>query len=285
MKRFYLAILIFFALISCSQHSKYVHPVIPPSSIVKNLMSWLYYERDYMVWSADYVALDTASNLITKKKFLERLTTGEFFPVKISTSDSSLCYQLYKLEDSVGEDIRRTIKMKAQMEHQYFAMEGKPLPQFRFVDLNGNIYDTNTTKGKILVLNCWFIRCKPCKEEIPKLNQLVKQFENRKDILFVALAFDSAIDLEKFLKKTVFDYAIVPGKEDYLMNVLKIISYPTHVIVNKHGIIVKIIESSFTEFINDLNKEMGMSEEMLKQSGSLPPPPPPPSSASKPKSQ
>lgn len=217
-------------------------------------MSWLYYQRDYMVWSSNYETLDAASKAITKDEFLQQLTSGNYLPLRIQTGDSSLCYQLYKLDDSVDEEIANTIKSKAQQVYQYFKMEGHRLPGFHFVDLNGNIYDSITTKGKIVVLNCWFIHCKPCNEEMPRLNELVKQFEDRKDMVFVGLAFDEAEALKKFLKKTVFEYAIVPGKENYLMNDLRISGYPTHLIINKQGVVEKIIEGNVDEFIGELNK-------------------------------
>ena len=254
MKKLFLPLLICTAIASCSQPSKYNGPVVPPAEVTKDIMSWLYYQRDYVVWSADYETLDVSSRKIAKDEFLQQLATGGYLPLRIKTSDSSLCYQLYKLDDSVDEGIGRVIKDKAQVEYQYFKMEGKPLPGFRFVDLNGNIYDGNTTKGKTVVLNCWFIRCKPCNEEMPRLNQLVKEFENRKDIVFVGLAFDPAEDLRKFLKKTVFNYAIVPDKENYLMNDLGIVGYPTHIIINRQGVVAKVIPGSVNEFVNALDK-------------------------------
>lgn len=256
MKKQLFLILSCIVLISCSQSSNYIGPVIEPGKIAKDMMSWLYYERDYMRWSADYEALDPSLNEITKGEFLKRLTTGDYLPVKIRTRDSSLYYQLYPLDGSEDKEIGEVISNKAQLVYQYYKMEGKPLPKFHFTDLNGNVYDATTTRGKTLVVNCWFIHCKPCNEEMPRLNQLVEQFANRKDILFVGLAFDPAEDLKKFLKKTAFNYAIVPDKEDYLMNDLQISGYPTHIIINKQGLVEKVIQGDVEEFINVLDEKM-----------------------------
>ncbi|MGN6398818.1 MAG: TlpA family protein disulfide reductase, partial [Flavisolibacter sp.] len=176
--------------------------------------------------------------------------------------DSSLCYQLYKLNDSSNKEIGKAIGAKAQLEYRYFNMQGKPLPEFHFVDLDGNVYDANTTKGKILVINCWFIHCKPCNEEIPALNRLVKQLKNRKDVLFVSLAFDGAEDLKKFLKRNVFEYAIVPNKENYLMNDLRIVEYPTHLIINRQGMIKKVIEGNMNNYHNVVNFISALNEEI-----------------------
>jgi thiol-disulfide isomerase/thioredoxin len=36
----------------------------------------------------------------------------------------------------------------------------------------------------------WFVYCQKCAEELPFLNMLVKEYENRKNILFIGLALD-----------------------------------------------------------------------------------------------
>jgi thiol-disulfide isomerase/thioredoxin len=254
MKKRFLPLLVCIAFASCSSPSRHNGPVVSPAEITKELMSWLNYDRDYMVWSAACETLDPSSSSITKDEFLQQLTTGKYLPLRMQTGDSSLCYQLYKLGDSVDEDIVGTIKNKAQRVYQYYKMEGKPLAGFDFVDLNGHVYNANSTKGKVMAVNCWFIRCKPCNEEMPRLHQLVKQYGNRKDIIFPGLAFDPAADLEKFLQKTVFSYTIVPGKENYLMNELGLESYPTPIIINRQGVVEKIIPGNVNEFIDALEK-------------------------------
>jgi peroxiredoxin len=244
------------ALTSCSSTSNDSEPVVPPSAISKDFMSWLYYERDHVQWSADFKALDTAARTIDQSEFLKQLTTGNYLPVKIRTSDSSLCYQLYRPENTADQTIMETIKNKAQMVLRYLQFEGSRLPQFNFTDLNGNVYNPETTKGKIVVLNCWYIHCQACNEEMPELNKIVEKTKDRKDIVFVGLAFDKADSLRQFLAKKEFKYAVVPDKQNYLMNDLGIVYYPTHVIINRQGKIRKIIEGpSVNELIDVLNKE------------------------------
>lgn len=254
MKIRFLQILVCVVLNSCSQPTIYKGPVVDPDNIVKDIMSWLNYERAYMRWSGDYIAIDSAKNPMVKKVFLEQLITGEYFPVKISTRDSSVCYQLYKLDKSTSKEIGEIIRNKALIEYGYYKMEGKPLPLFDFVDLDGNEYNVNTTNGKLLLIKCWFIRCKPCVAEMPKLNQLVSQFENKKDVLFVSLAFDQAKELKTFLEKTAFKYKVVPGKEKYLMDDLNINLYPTHLLIGRNGRIMKV-SNDLDQIISIFKKE------------------------------
>lgn len=235
-----------------SQSSNSLLEVVPPSIIVKDMMSWLYYQRDHLVWSADYISYNTSMRIIPKNEFLDSLCTGKYLPLQIETGDNSKCYQLYKMDQSVDKDIVSTIINMAQVQLRYYKWEKLLLPDLNFTDLNGNVYNRETTKDKVIVLNCWFVHCKPCVAEIPSLNQLVKKYKNRKDILFLALTFDSAENIIHFLKQTTFNYAIVPDKEDYLTTRLNIVGYPTQIVVNRQGRIVKIIESNKINELTDI---------------------------------
>jgi peroxiredoxin len=109
--------------------------------------------------------------------------------------------------------------------------------------LEGRIYNHETTNGKIVVLKFWFIGCAPCVKEMPALNKLVNQYKNREDIVFVSLAFDKKEDLKKFLANKTFNYAVVPDEKDYLIKDLEVVSFPTHVVINKKGVVVKVVDS------------------------------------------
>lgn len=79
MKKYLVLFFISLSFISYSQTSV-INPVVPPAEIVKDLMSWLYYQRDHLIWSADYVTLDTGQSKISRQRFLESLTTGHYLP-------------------------------------------------------------------------------------------------------------------------------------------------------------------------------------------------------------
>jgi thiol-disulfide isomerase/thioredoxin len=105
--------------------------------------------------------------------------------------------------------------------------------------MEGKTYNKQTTKGKILVLKCWFIDCRPCIAEMPALNELKQQYKNRNDILFVSICWDSKKDVEAFLKKPTFNYAVVPDQYKFLTEGLQLNGYPTHFVINKQGFITK----------------------------------------------
>jgi peroxiredoxin len=228
---------------SCTDEKKYGEPVVKPESIFKSMMNYLVYNDRFIKLWDDFTPLDESEAVITKEAFLQQLNTGEYLPLKLSSSDSSDYYQLYKIPTTADREICSVVKKYAEIDLDFFRMEGKLLPEFNFKDLNGRVYSKESINGKTLVLKCWFINCVPCVKEMPELNQLVKQYSSRNDLLFVSLAFDSPDKLKTFLTKTKFDYAVVADQEDYIENKLKITGYPTHLVVDGDGKILKAVNS------------------------------------------
>lgn len=109
-------------------------------------------------------------------------------------------------------------------------------PSIKLTSLDGQHFDLNALEGKIVVINLWFIGCSPCRKEIPKLNELVKEFSG-KPVVFLAPSFDSAETLRDFLKKSVFDYQIVADAEEIIKGVFNAFSFPTHIVINQNGLI------------------------------------------------
>lgn len=118
-------------------------------------------------------------------------------------------------------------------------LEGKILPDFHLSTINRKSISSESIRGKVLVINLWFIACTPCIVEIPILNKVVKEYAG-KNIEFMAVTFDKKKDVEKFLKNQPFNYRHVTDAMDYIKS-LKINTFPTHLVVDKKGIILKVL--------------------------------------------
>ncbi len=227
---------------SHAQYSKNYSPKIEPKILLKNFQHWWNYTYNFVKLSSDFKAISAESKIISKELFLKSLSTGNYISLVLSSEKSQELYKLYKLKPSDNADIISAMKQLGQTEYERFKREGTEIPKFNFTDLNGKIYNNENTKGKTLVLKCWFIHCASCVAEMPALNQLVAKYKNRKDVLFVSLAYDSETQLREFLRKKIFDYAVVAVKQSYIENQLNVSAYPTHFIINKEGIIKKIVD-------------------------------------------
>lgn len=226
-------------------------PDVEPNVITKDFMSWLYYKRDHLAWSSDYIPLDTVFKEMDKNKFLETIAKGGFLPLKFTAENGIVYYQLHAVK-FLDEDFATQIQSEATRQFRATRMQGKELPSFNYVDLKGNVFNAETAKGKIVVINCWYIACGACVAEMPELNLLVDAYKDRSDVLFISLAQNNVAEIKQFLKKHPFKYAIVPDKEGYLNNELNIEGYPTQIVVDRQGKIVKLIPEVKTDELKAL---------------------------------
>jgi len=148
-------------------------------------------------------------------------------------------------------------------------MEGKFFPKFQFTDLNGVVYNNENTMGKIIILKCWFIACKACVAEFPELNELVEKYQDREDVIFISLAYDSDAELKQFLLRKPFNYKVASVQQEFMENELEINAYPTHFIIDKIGKIKKVVNSA-----NELILELDASGILYINKTQMIPPPP-----------
>lgn len=229
------------SLMSCSEKPDLSGPNVDFKNIEKDYMKWWTYHYNNINLSSDFIAIDNSSNIIGKEDFLKNLTSGDFIPLKLISKDSTTYYRLFKLDQTSEKGIRNTIRNTSANAYKNFKMEGKNFPDFNFKDLNGVEYNNENTKGKILIFKCWYIACTACVAEFPKLNELVEKYKNRNDIVFISLAFDSKEKLNQFLSQKAFRYSVVANQEKFIKEELSIGMYPTHLIVDRNGIIKKVI--------------------------------------------
>ncbi|PWK80229.1 peroxiredoxin [Mucilaginibacter oryzae] len=118
-------------------------------------------------------------------------------------------------------------------ESAYFTT-GETIEPFSTRDLNNNKIKLKELRGKVVVLNFWFIGCPACMQEIPELNKLVDDYKNNPSVVFLAIALDYSWEIKKFLKTTAFNYDIIDNGR-YIADGYKVGLYPTNVILDKEG--------------------------------------------------
>ncbi len=110
------------------------------------------------------------------------------------------------------------------------------------IDTLGNMIELSSFKGKYLVIDFWASWCKPCIENIPFLNQLVKHYKSD-SIQFVSISLDynthawkQAIIKHHFTGIQLIDST---GFTSLAAIYCKVIYVPTYVIAGQNGRIIE----------------------------------------------
>lgn len=243
MQKSIILIITFLINISSFSQTKFGNPEVDPVQIQKTFNDWSNYQKGNIMLSRDFVALDILSKEISKASFLDQLTNGNYIPIRLKSDDSIYYYKLFKIEPKSDTSIKATINQEAFDALKNFEMEGKVFPKFSFKDLDGNLVSNETMKGKIIVIKCWYIHCAACIKEFPEVNHLVEKYKDRKDILFVSLAEDTPEQLKTFLARKPLSYSVIPNMKVYMNETLQLNAFPTHFILNKEGLIAKVLNN------------------------------------------
>jgi hypothetical protein len=59
------------------------------------------------------------------------------------------------------------------------AVEGKPAPDIRFVNMDGDTVRLSDSRGRKVLLHFWSVLCKPCLDQLPDIRRVHAQFKDR----------------------------------------------------------------------------------------------------------
>lgn len=129
---------------------------------------------------------------------------------------------------------------------------GDMLPDFTVETFGGDNFSSADARGKVLVINFWYVNCGPCVDEIPKMEKIVS--ENYSDeVTVIALhssgpahAGDLAVAPTFINNKGWSNYGMIFGKDNGNEDLYKVCggdgNYPLTVILNSEGEITFIKE-------------------------------------------
>lgn len=202
--------------ILCTFAFLYLSAQAPPSKIALNASS---------------IVKDSSGMIYPYAIWQKLLQTGDYNIRLIDPNAKPVEFLLVRMNET--EKAARDERMPKPNESKFFRT-GNPISSTKLVTMDGKKYVLKELKGKVVVLNFWFINCPPCRMEIPHLNNMVEGFKERDDVVFLAVALDQSYELKEFLKDMPFQYGIVDGGS-YVASQYGINLFPTHVVLDKEG--------------------------------------------------
>jgi len=112
-----------------------------------------------------------------------------------------------------------------------------PVPNFPLLTLAGDTVYASEFVGKVVVINFWATWCAPCKEEIPKLNQLVRDYQGRDDVVFIGISSEEPQTVDSFLDANTFLYEAYIDPSGTLSTMFEVSAIPTHTVIDAKGML------------------------------------------------
>ncbi|MBY2476118.1 redoxin family protein [Clostridioides difficile] len=119
---------------------------------------------------------------------------------------------------------------------------------FTLTDQYGKTHKLSDYKGKVVFLNFWATWCPPCKEEMPHIEQLYKDYKkNNEDVVILGVASPnlgregSREHVVNFLKEEGYTFPVVLDEDGALAYQYGINAFPTTFIIDKEGYVTQYI--------------------------------------------
>jgi peroxiredoxin len=110
-------------------------------------------------------------------------------------------------------------------------------PAFTLQSLDGKTVTLGQYKGDVVMINFWASWCGPCRQEMPLLDDIYKQY---KDMGFVLLGVNvepDASNANGWLKKTPVSYPILYDPKSSVSQLYSVQAMPTTVIIDRQGVV------------------------------------------------
>ncbi|SLM47994.1 Thiol-disulfide oxidoreductase ResA [Nitrospira japonica] len=120
---------------------------------------------------------------------------------------------------------------------------GKSAPDFALSDLNDKSYRLSDFRGKVVFLNFWATWCKPCREEMPSMEILNKNFE-KDGLVILAVSIDRVTttkEIPPFVKGLNLTFPVLIDSWGKTDKPYKRMGVPETFIIDQEGIIREIV--------------------------------------------
>jgi thiol-disulfide isomerase/thioredoxin len=114
------------------------------------------------------------------------------------------------------------------------ALHNVPAPPFDTPDIQGNLQRLQDQRGKVVLVNIWATWCQPCREEMPKLDQIYREHRDQGFMIFGFSSEDPDLQ-RKFVQRVPVSYPLLtsgPGMPDFYKDVVR---YPAFILIDRNG--------------------------------------------------
>ena len=118
------------------------------------------------------------------------------------------------------------------------ANEVGKLPDFAMTDARGNTVNLNSFKGRKVFVNLWATWCRPCRTEIPSIEELAGKL-SKEDVVFVMLSLDENFEIAKTYAQNEKLKVPVYYPAEKLPLMFQTEGIPATFIFDRHGSLIK----------------------------------------------
>ena len=134
---------------------------------------------------------------------------------------------------------------------------GKPAPPFSLELLDGGTFDLADTKGKeIVILDFWATWCGPCRQVMPIIEKVAKQFREEGVRLYAVNLREDSKNVRRYLESQELHLTVLLDKQGSVAAQYKADAIPQTVIIGRDGTVQVVHVGSYPDLEAELTNEL-----------------------------
>jgi len=118
---------------------------------------------------------------------------------------------------------------------------------FTLADMQGKSWTLKNLRGKVVLLNFWFMGCPPCVHEIPALDALYDQFRGKGLVILAVAGDDDATALRSFLSAHGVSYPVLLDSGRKVTERFHVVGVPRNMVFDRSGKLTAQVIGSRTQ--------------------------------------
>ena len=110
-------------------------------------------------------------------------------------------------------------------------------PDVTLLDLHNGSVALSRWRGKVIVLNFWYVACAPCQYEMPALQQVYDAQYSKGLVVVGVNTTDDAVSITQFVKALGITYPILRDVGQRTTIEYRVVDTPTSFFIDRHGVI------------------------------------------------
>jgi peroxiredoxin len=200
---------------------------------------------------------DESGRIICGKELKQWIESGTYTIQPVLKADQQPDYFLIR-KLQAGEKRSETVKITDIYTVSDSLSTGMFLPQFQLSDLNGNVWTSESLKGKITILHIWKMYNAACDEEIYALNKLYKKYVRTPPdagIQILAISSDKADGVKRYKREQIVEYPLIPQAEALIQS-LGLRFVPATIVVDRQGRIYNFIPGALKAYYPLIERDL-----------------------------
>lgn len=180
-----------------------------------------------------------------------------FITVKTNFTSKDATNEFEEYPSGLIEDLPED-RVDTSLDYDAGLEIGQMAPDFELPTLKDGTVSLSDYRGKTVVLNFWASWCPPCRIEMPFMENYYQEYKDAENVEILAvnmteLERGSREKVDEFVAEHQLTFPILMDELSAVMNLYKVMIYPTTYIINSEGMITdKVMVSMDEEYLMEL---------------------------------